>query len=87
MTENLTLSGSPLQRFAARHSAALAGLGAVLAIALLVGSEQWVSAQRQADEDRQIAEHGCSRLAPEAGKPARILCPGNRIISRPSPVF
>ncbi|MBA9902256.1 MULTISPECIES: hypothetical protein [Burkholderiaceae] len=86
MTEN-TQTISLLKRFVVRHRGALSALAAVLLFAVVIAWDQWESAQRQAQENRQIAEHGCTKLPPEAGKPDRILCPGNRIIARPSPVF
>ena len=82
--ENLTLNSSALQRFAARHRATIAGLVAVLFISALVGYDHWATVLHKADEDRQIADHACERIPHEDGKPNRILCPGNVVLSKRS---
>jgi hypothetical protein len=85
--ENLNMNSSTLQRFTERHRAAIASVLALLFISALAGYEHWATAQGKADDDRQIAEHACVPLAHDNGKPDRILCPGNVVISKPSPVL
>lgn len=85
--ENLTLNSSALQRFTQRHRATIAAVLALLVVAALAGYEHWSTVQSRADDDRQIAEHGCMRMPHENGKPDRILCPGNVVISKKPPVY
>lgn len=84
---NLTMICSDLQSFAERYRATIAALLAILFIAALAGYDHWSTVQSRADENRQIAEHGCMRMPHEDGKPDRILCPGNVVISKQSPVL
>jgi hypothetical protein len=65
----------------------LAGISALLISAAFIAYSQWQANDSAKQDERDIVAHECTKLAPVAGQPDRILCPGNRIITRPAPIL